>query len=187
MESYGTELEIVYLPVENLTLGSALGYTHAEYSDFENGACTVEQKFEQSYIENTNALGLAPDLISLCTQDLTGEQLDNVPEWTISSFAQYEMGLTDNLNATIRLEHNYTDAFFLDVDLDPNLENDAVNLFNLRMSLANGNEDWELATWVRNLTNEEYFAIGQDIPVLGGYIGVAAPERTYGATLRLFF
>jgi iron complex outermembrane receptor protein len=185
MESYGTELEIVYLPIENLTLGSALGYTHAEYTDFENGECTVEKKFEQAYIENSNPLGTT--LLSQCTQDLTGEQLDNVPEWTISSFAQYKMDLTDNLNATIRIEHNYTDAFFLDVDLDPNLENDAVNLFNLRMSLANGNEDWEVATWVRNLTDEESFAIGQDIPVLGGYIGVAAPKRTYGATVRWFF
>jgi iron complex outermembrane receptor protein len=187
MESYGTELEVVYLPIENLTLGTALGYTHASYSDFENGECTIDQQFDKAFIENSNPLGLAPGLVSSCTQDLTGEQVDNVPEWTVSSFAQYEIALGDSLNGKIRLEHSYTDAFLLDVDLDPKLENEAVNLFNLRFSLSNANEDWEVATWVRNLTDEEYFAIGQDIPVMGGYMGVVAPQRTYGATLRLFF
>lgn len=187
MESYGTELEVVYLPIESLTVGTALGYTHASYSDFENGECTIDQQFDKAFIENSNPLGLAPGLVSACTQDLTGEQVDNVPEWTVSSFAQYEIALGDNLNGKIRLEHSYTDAFLLDVDLDPKLENEAVNLFNLRFSLSNANEDWEVATWVRNLTDEEYFAIGQDIPVMGGYMGVVAPQRTYGATLRLFF
>ena len=187
MESYGTELEVVYLPIESLTLGTALGYTHASYSDFENGECTIDQQFDKASIENSNPSGLAPGLFAPCTQDLTGEQVDNVPEWTVSSFAQYEIALGDNLNGKIRLEHSYTDAFLLDVDLDPKLENEAVNLFNLRFSLSNANEDWEVATWVRNLTDEEYFAIGQDIPVMGGYMGVVAPQRTYGATLRLFF
>ncbi|MFT6757187.1 MAG: iron complex outermembrane receptor protein [Chitinophagales bacterium] len=186
MESYGSELEIVYLPAANLTLGSALGYTHATYSDFKNGECTVADNYDLTFYQNTNFL--APALAGeACTKDLTGEQLDNVPEWTVATFAQYKIELNENLNGTIRLEHSYTDSFFLDVDLDPNLENDAVNLFNLRLSLANENLDWEVAAWVRNITDEEYFAIGQDIPVLGGYIGVAAPERTYGATLRLFF
>ena len=38
---------------------------------------------------------------------------------------------------------------------------------------------------VFNVLDEEYFVFGLDIPTLGGYAGVVAPEATYGVTLRL--
>ena len=37
-----------------------------------------------------------------------------------------------------------------------------------------------------NMLDEEYYAIGLDVPVLGGYIGVVAPGAVYGITLRLY-
>ena len=43
MESRGLELDVVYLPSANLTLGAAVGYNDAEYDDFDTGECTVEQ------------------------------------------------------------------------------------------------------------------------------------------------
>ena len=47
LQSWGTEIEITYLPSENLLLGSSIGYTKAEYDEFENGQCTVEEAFEE--------------------------------------------------------------------------------------------------------------------------------------------
>jgi iron complex outermembrane receptor protein len=34
---------------------------------------------------------------------------------------------------------------------------------------------------------EEYYALGLDIPTLGGYTGIVAPDTTYGITARLYF
>jgi iron complex outermembrane receptor protein len=183
MESYGSELELVYIPLANLTLGNALGYNKAEYKDFDNGQCTVEQTFYEYYIVD-GAQGGAPGLNSVCVQDLAGKALDNAPEWTVSSYAQYDMDLTEDLVGVIRLEHSYIDDFYLDQDLDEKLKNDDVNLVNLRFTLTNNDNSWEAAVWGRNMLDEDYYVFGIDIPVLGGYAGVTAPGAIYGVTLR---
>jgi iron complex outermembrane receptor protein len=185
MESYGTELELVYIPLANLTLGNALGYNKAEYKDFDNGQCTVDQTFYEYYIVD-GAQGGAPGLNinGLCVQDLAGKALDNAPEWTVSSYAQYDMDLTEDLVGVIRLEHSYIDDFYLDQDLDEKLKNDEVNLVNLRFTLTNNDNSWEAAVWGRNMLDEDYYVFGIDIPVLGGYAGVTAPGAIYGVTLR---
>lgn len=186
MESYGSELELVFVPIASMMAGSAIGYNKATYQDFDNGQCTVAQTFYQYYVVDGAQSG-APGTSSVCTQDLAGEPLDNAPEWTVSSFVQYDQDLTADLVGTVRLEHSYTDSYFLDQDLDPVLKNDAVDLINLRFTLSNTEQTWEAALWGRNLLDEEYYSFGLDIPVLGGYTGVTAPGAIYGVTVRFFF
>ncbi|WP_156507551.1 TonB-dependent receptor [Halioglobus sp. HI00S01] len=184
MESYGAELEFTYLPTTNVIFGSALGYNKAEYKSFDNGQCTVQQSFEQYYIIE-GAQGGTPGTASVCLQDLAGQPIDNAPEWTISSYIQYDHEMGSDLVGTARLEHSYTDSYFLDQDLDPNLENDSVNLINLRLTLSNQARTWEAILWGRNLLDEEYYSWGIDAPTVGGYAGVVAPGSTYGVTLRM--
>lgn len=184
MESYGSEIEAVYVPAVNVTLSTAIGYNKAQYKEFDNGQCTIAQTFQQYYVELGRQSG-APGTGFVCTQDLAGEAIDNAPEWTVSSFMSYDKSLGDDLLAIGRIEHSYTDAFFLDQDLDPNLKNDAVHLINLRLTLTNAENTWEVGLWGRNILDEEYYGFGIDIPVLGGYAGVVAPGETYGITLRI--
>ncbi len=186
MESYGMELELVFVPIANMIAGTAVGYNKATYQDFDNGQCTIEQTFYQYYVVDAAQSG-SPGTVSVCLQDLAGEPIDNAPEWTVSSFVQYDQDLTADLVGIVRLEHSYTDSFFLDQDLDPVLKNDAVNLINLRLTVSNNAQTWEAAIWGRNLLDEEYYALGLDIPVLGGYTAVTAPGDVYGVTVRTFF
>ena len=183
LESYGTELELVFIPAANFTLGTAVGYNKAEYGSFDNGQCTTEQAFYKFYIEDGAQTG-SPGTSSNCTQDLAGEPLANAPEWTVSSYAQYDRELGSKLTLVARFEHSYIDSYFLEEDLDPHLKNDAVNLLNLRLSLGSLSRTWEVALWGRNILDEEYYVFGLDIPTLGGYAGVVAPQATYGVTLR---
>ena len=184
MESYGAELELVFVPIAHMTLGTAIGYNKAEYKSFDNGQCTVEQSFYDYYIDK-EAQGGTPGTSTVCTQDLEGEPLDNAPEWSISSYLQYDRDLGKGLRGIARLEHSFTDSYFLDQDLDPNLQNDEVNLVNFRLSLGGSDGGWEVAVWGRNILDEEYFSWGLDTPTLGGYSGVVAPGEVYGVTLRL--
>ncbi|MGB1139364.1 MAG: TonB-dependent receptor, partial [Halioglobus sp.] len=194
MESYGLEMDAIFAASPNLVVGTAVGYTHATYDEFDRGQCTIEQAFEQYYVEENAQFGTpgsagsppprsAPGTTP-CLQDLAGEEVDNSPEWTVSSFAQYDMQIAENLLAAIRAEHNYISSFYLDQDLDRNLKNDSVDLVNLRLTFSNVDADWEVALWGKNLLNEEYFVFGIDIPTVGGYGGVAAPDLSYGITLR---
>ena len=185
LQSYGSELELIFIPVIDMVLGTAIGYNKAEYDSFDNGQCTIEQTFEQYYVIDGAQTG-APGTNAICTQDLAGKPLDNAPEWNISSFVQYNWELGDKLMTTWRLEHSYIDEFYLDQDLDENLKNDAVNLINLRLSLSNMERDWEVAVWGRNMLDEEYYSWGLDTPTIGGYTGAVAPGAYYGVTLRYF-
>ena len=178
VESYGAELDATFLASKNFTIGTAIGYTKAEYKEFDNGQCTATDSLLWS---------LAGNAAVPCVTDLAGQPLDNVPEWTISSYAQHETSLSADVLAITRIEHNYIDEFYLDQDLDENLTNDAVNLVNLRFSLVNTERDLEVAFWANNILDEEYFLMGIDIPTLGGYAGVVAPQATYGITLRASF
>lgn len=184
MRSQGGELEIMFAASPAMTLGSAIGYNKAEYEEFDYGQCTVEQAFREYYFDLGSQFG-SPGTGAFCAQDLAGEPIDNAPEWTFSSFLHYEQELGDNLLGRVRLEHNYIDSLFLDADLDPVLENDPVDILNLRLTLTNPARDWEVALWSKNLLDEDYLAFGIDIPTVGGYAGVPAPGQTYGITFRM--
>jgi iron complex outermembrane receptor protein len=176
------ELEAMFAVTSNLTVGTAIGYNHAEYDDFDNGQCTVQATVDQYY---DNGGTLAPGLDGgTCTVDLAGEELDNSPEWTASSYLSYMKQITDNLVTISRVEHNYTDSFYLDQDLDSNLKNDSVHLVNLRFTLTNADNDWEATIWGTNVFDEEYYVVGIDMPTVGGYAGATAPDAGYGLTLR---
>ena len=120
-----------------------------------------------------------------CLQDLTGESLDNAPKWTVSSYAQYDGPLAGTgLGWVGRLEYNYTDDFYMAQDLDEHLVNDETHVVNARLGLYGNDRTWEITAWGRNLLDEEYYAIGFDIPVLSGYAAINAPPRTYGLTFN---
>jgi iron complex outermembrane recepter protein len=194
MESYGLELDAIFAASANVILGTALGYTQATYDKFDGAQCTVQQAFEQFYVAENAQFGSpataggapprSPPETSVCLQDLAGEDVDNSPEWTVSSFVQYSRQISDGLVTVLRAENNYIDSFYLAQDLDPNLKNNAVNLINLRVTLTDVESKWEAALWGRNLLNEEYYSYGLDIPTVGGYGAINAPDLSYGLTLR---
>lgn len=177
LESYGAEFDAMYLVSEHLTFGTAIGYSKAEYKEFKNGQCTATASLLWSLTSPTTP----------CVTDLAGQTLDNVPEWTVSTYAQYEQPLEGDLLVIARLEHNYVDTYYLDQDLDENLVSDAVDLVNLRLSLTTSDRAWEVAAWGKNLLDEKYYLMGIDIPTVGGYAGYVAPRATYGVTLRWNF
>ncbi len=177
LESKGVEFDLVYLPNALMTLGMAVGYNDATYSDFKTGECTTAQLFA---VTGGSAFVL-PD----CVQNLTGRELDNAPEWTFSNFVQ----LADDFDGTdmswfARLEYNYIDELYMAQDLDEALKRDAINMVNIRAGVSSNDGKWEATLWARNVLDEEYFVVGFDVPVLSGYAGINAPPLTYGLTIN---
>jgi len=102
MTRYGSELELIFIPVADMTVGTAIGYDKAEYDSFDTGQCAVEQTFYQYYITD-NAQGGSPATNSSCTQDLAGKPLANAPEWTVSTCLQHNIALPSELAGALRL------------------------------------------------------------------------------------
>ena len=150
LESKGIELDAVYVPSNRVTMGAAIGYNDAEYQDFKTGECTSAQVFAIT--------GGSPFILPDCVQDLTGETLDNAPEWTVSTFIQYEDEIpTTGLGWFGRLEYNYTDEFYMAQDLDESLKNDETDIVNARLGVYGDNRRWEVTLWGRNLLDEEFY------------------------------
>ena len=84
-------------------------------------------------------------------------------------------------------EYAYTSSMFLATDLDPNLKQDPTHLLNLRTGFRAEDSLWDVSFWVTNVTDEQWNVVGFDVPIVGGYTGVLAPPRQYGATFRLKF
>lgn len=187
LETYGFETDMLFVPHPMFVGGFAAGYNHARYSDFDGAPCTAEQAFE----ERVKAGNLVTP--TGCTQDLTGRPLDNAPEWTVSTFAQFTAPIGEmpwlewGLLGYLRAEYSFRDVTYLAQDLDENLIQPSVNLVNLRGGIRTEDDHWELTLWAMNLFNEGYNVIGLDVPIISGYAGVNGPPRTYGATLRYRF
>lgn len=177
LESKGVELDAVYAASEMLTLGSALGYNDATYSNFETGECTNAQLFAVT--------GGSPFVLAECVQDLTGRELDNAPEWTLSNFAQLDGQFTGtDMNWFARLEYNYIGELYMAQDLDEALKRPSLDIVNARLGISGKDSKWKVTLWGRNLLDEEYFVVGFDIPVHGGFAGINAPPATYGVTFN---
>jgi len=201
---YGFESDFVYMPdaVKNLQLGAAVGLNIARYDEFDTAAGTVPEQaslaantppadwplpYTGQVIPAALACGLTPQVIN-CSQNLKGKTLDNAPEWNISAFGAYEYPVPSaDIDLFARADYSYSDSFFLDQDLDPNLYQPSYHLLNLRAGFKASDDSWSLTAWATNVTNSEYLVIGFDVPILSGYAGVRGPPRQVGATLRMNF
>lgn len=183
LTSYGFEADAMFVPNPIFSSGASVGYNIARYGDFVDAPCTAAQSFAER--EKTGNLASPTG----CLQDLSGQSLDNAPEWTLSTFVQLNLPLgrvprIGGLVGFLRAEYSYRSQFYLSQDLDRNLIQSPVNLVNLRGGIRSEDDRWDITLWVRNLADQAYTVVGFDVPIVSGYAAVNGPPRTWGATLR---
>jgi iron complex outermembrane receptor protein len=174
--TYGFEADITLALLEGWITIFGVGYTKTEYTDFDQGPC-----------RQGNPLG--------CEQDLEGERLDSTPEWNISLVSTYErevprallLGYNIDVNWFVLMDYNYQSNRYLNVSLDPVLRVDPTHVVGLRAGLREPDARWEVNVFVTNLTDEDVWAIGFDVPTVQGYAAFQAPPRTIGGTVRVKF
>ena len=77
---------------------------------------------------------------------------------------------------------------FFDNLNQPGLKEDAYTKLNARLSWLSSDERWEIAAWVKNLTDEVYRIYAFDLTADLGYIQeVYAAPRTYGVSVGVNF
>ncbi len=179
-EVQGIEIDWMIAATDKLTLTGGLAHLDASYKNFPNAACNAFQIADGSCAANGGV------------QDLSGKTLQFAPDWAMNFGAEFVTPINDAIDLSFGLEVNWSDEVAIANDLDPNLIQDSYLKANARISLASSNGDWSLALIGKNITDEETFTWGNDVP-LGGlgfaftYFQHIDPPRTLEVQARYNF
>ena len=169
-ELKGVEAEGKVLLGEHLSADFAVSYADFTYEEYTNGLCYA---------------GRVPDGSTPGTCDLSGEHPLNAPEWTSNLGLMYETDVSWG-QAYARGDWTWSDEYFATSQLDPNIVQDSYSWLNLRVGTRWDNFD--LAAWVENATDEDVNNFSGSLNVLGSgdasYQTWRQPPRSYGLTLR---
>ncbi len=159
---YGIDADIYFRPVPALTINGGVNWTHARYKSFTNAQITIPNPSGGN---------------TITTGDATGKRLQNVPDWTLSLGASYEMG-----PVTISANYYHNDGW--PADPDNRLRQKAYDLVDASVNFDLGGGA-SVNIWGKNLTNAFYF---QQLGASNfADNGVQANPRTYGVTLGYSF
>ena len=139
-EHTGAELDLLWLPLDGLTLQAAVSWLDAEITDSDTISLSQEEL-------------LVP---------LEGLKRAFAPEWSANVLARYEWNIA-SLLASAQVNYSWRDDLINeDSELSPvNLaafSHDAYGVVNARLSIGAEDEGWTLALIGKNLTDEEYWA-----------------------------
>ncbi len=188
-ETYGGEIDVLWLPADNTTLTLAYAYNHAEYADFPNGACWTGTPWQ---VGPRNAAGVpvppnesAPDS-GVC--DISGGMVSGNPENVVAMTATQRFRLSDNLEGFAYGEYVWTDERMTDVNNDPEKLDGSYDVVNLRAGVVFEQYQTTLTVWGRNVLSSESTSTIADAPVqTGRFIGYYKEPATWGASVRWDF
>jgi iron complex outermembrane receptor protein len=173
--STGFETDLTIVPLPGWITVFSAGYTYTEYKKFPEGPCTQEQT-------------LLTPFGTPCIQDLGGRRLDGTPRWNVAIFTAYESEIPNvDANWYVQMDYNYQSWRYLNASLDEKLKADPVNQVGLRLGFRDPESIWDISAWVKNVTDDNFWVMGFDVPTVGGYAAFIAPPRTFGGTLRVKF
>ena len=160
-QAWGAELDLTWVPVEELTVRFGAGYLDSEISDAAVTGKVLKPGF-----------GI-----------VEGEPSAYSPEWTFNGLIRYEVPMANGLLPYIQTDFDYRDdatafAGRPDTPLESRL------LVNARIGITNEGGQWEAALWGKNLGDEKYS--GYTYQILGPMEMHQAP-RTYGVSLTYNF
>jgi outer membrane receptor protein involved in Fe transport len=175
-EVQGIETDVLFRLTEEITLNGAFAYLDATYKSFPGAGCNLAQ---------TLVAGRG------CTQDLSGKPLQFAPEYTANVGINYGTQLSSGLFLSASLDYNWSDDVIVAADLDENLIQNSFGKLNARIAIAAGDQ-WQIAVIGKNLTSEDTFMWGNDIPLgpqgfNGSYFKMIDPPRTVQLTARMNF
>ncbi|MDH4105177.1 MAG: TonB-dependent receptor [Gammaproteobacteria bacterium] len=166
-ENKGVELELIARLTESLTANVSATWLDATYTEFVTG--DYRNNFEPT--------------------DLSGNNLQNAPEYTARVALDYVHPLSDTGNIVAGIEASYQDDVYFTEFNNSDAFQEAYTLVNARVGYEGGSGKWNVTGWVRNATDE--FIYSNNIitaPLYGSVrVGSLLPPRTYGITLGYNF
>jgi iron complex outermembrane recepter protein len=165
----GAEFELTYQPIASLQILASAGFLDAEFDEFD---------------EVNRATG---ELV-----DRSDEDFQEVPDTTFS-LALIHTAETDYGRFTTSISGYYRDEIYVGIDdlswdLRKETTLDSYTVGNARIAWQSPNSSWQVAAWINNFTDEEYYEgrVGV-LGLVGGMGATKSPPRTYGLNVRYDF
>ncbi len=217
-EIFGLEAEFVWAPTDQWMFNANLAYLDTEITDLQSidprdpsdGRDDVTIIKDLTNAANCVAL-LPPDVfeavagsqLSDCAAlsaagipitdgiaaDLSGAELQNSPEYSISIGAQYTFYLPGNHSLTSRVDYYWQDEMYgrnFNKDVD---RIDDWDIWNAQLTLMSANESWYARAYVKNIGDDDHL-VGMFVtdPSSGLFTNVFTVEpRNYGLALGYNF
>lgn len=174
---YGAEFDITAMPLQGLELAANLALLHSKYTDFCNQ--------DPARPSGPAAPQCPGDPLAF---DLSGNKLNQSPDYSISLSAQYTASLPFG-ELTLRGEAYIVDNYYFTPLNQSFVGQAAYEKYNAFVTFKPESGNWSLQGYVRNIGNKRTKAssvVGSGLagfPISGSY----DPPRTYGVELRYNF
>lgn len=163
----GAELQIDAQPTERWSLYAGFSFLDATFDKF---------------------LTEDPSNPLLGTINLDGNNLTRSPEFTANIGTQYVLPLGGRGELSFRVDYQYQDESFFTAFNRQLSAQDSFELVNARIAYADEQKRWQIAAYVKNATDEDYFInILESGVETGKPEGFVAPPRTFGIQLAYTF
>lgn len=162
--SYGAEMELAWLPTENLNIHLGVGYTDTE----------------------VDKVGEAPVGIAI----KEGNEFRNAPNWNFNGAIHYYWLLPgDRWSLTPSADFYYVDEYYSSFINEPESTAGDYWQLNARLRLADVDERYIVTAWVENALDDELLSgrFPANLSGFGSDFATAGPRRTYGVTLTYNF
>lgn len=156
----GAELQLVWAPVDGLTLTTGASYIRSEILD---------------HFTNFDPGG--------ALKDFDGESFPNTPEVQLVAAADYTHPLNEGLNLILGANVSYEGETNSQLGELDRLAVDSYTLLDLRAGIEAQDGSWRLTAWGRNVTDEYYWTTGN--ANLDTTVRFAGMPATYGVKLSL--
>ncbi|HXV01584.1 MAG TPA: TonB-dependent receptor [Caulobacteraceae bacterium] len=118
--------------------------------------------------------------------DFSGNQLPNSPRFSLASLLDYRIPIGPGA-LDLQFSTTYKSHQFFDTSNDPYTTQGGYWLENARIAYSPAGAHWEVAGYVRNLSDRKYYLDAFDLTFVGFIQGIIGAPRTFGAELNYRF
>ena len=194
----GFDLELGYRPSRQFSISANVNFAHGRLSD-QLVPCNDSNGDGKEDSGVSTVAGFGSDAVRYCQSSVA---LAFQSDWNASMQAEYNMPVSDSVDAYVRTLINYTPS---NKFAPGNFTADGYGLINLYLGVRGSNGQWDVGAYARNLTNTRKL-VGQGLSDIGtpadlqnrltglglaassGYRSVTlTPRREFGLTARFSF
>ncbi|ROS04917.1 outer membrane receptor protein involved in Fe transport [Sinobacterium caligoides] len=194
-KTQGIELEFRAALSENWMLNASLATLDFEFTEFDQGTCIagdeliLKNQLDVPLQRNCTYNSDARSYVS----DMKGETNIYVADYAGLISLHYRYDVFDSMVFSGNVDYSFTDEYFANESLDPNMKQPAYGKFNARISLADADDRWNVALLGRNITDETTIGFANNVPLAASqfaaptYYGFFDQGRTLALQMQYNF